>query len=70
MIDESVIARLTRHIATDIHPEAEMTRHLARMGYANTAALINKVSHHAADGEHATLAVMQSFIPSQGNAWA
>ncbi|WKZ87911.1 maltose alpha-D-glucosyltransferase [Ralstonia pickettii] len=69
VIGESVIVKLIRRIATGIHPEVEMTRHLTRVGYANTAALIGEVSHHAADGERATLAVMQSFVPNQGDAW-
>ncbi|CAJ0789487.1 Glucosamine kinase [Ralstonia psammae] len=69
VIGESVIVKLIRRIATGVHPEVEMTRHLTRVGYANTAALIGEVSHHAADGERATLAVMQSFVPNQGDAW-
>ncbi|MFT0736302.1 maltose alpha-D-glucosyltransferase [Ralstonia wenshanensis] len=69
VIGESVIVKLIRRIATGIHPEVEMTRHLTRVGYANTAALIGEVSHHAADGERSTLAVMQSFVPNQGDAW-
>jgi len=69
VIGESVIVKLIRRIATGIHPEVEMTRHLTRVGYANTAALVGEVSHHSADGERATLAVMQSFVPNQGDAW-
>ena len=69
VIGESVIVKLIRRIATGIHPEVEMTRHLTRVGYANTAPLIGEISHHAANGERATLAVMQSFVPNQGDAW-
>jgi maltose alpha-D-glucosyltransferase/alpha-amylase len=69
VIGESVIVKLIRRIAPGVHPEVEMTRHLTRVGYANTAALIGEIAHVGADGERATLAVMQSFVPNQGDAW-
>ncbi|WP_042551154.1 putative maltokinase, partial [Ralstonia solanacearum] len=69
VIGESVIVKLFRRVAAGVHPEMEMTRHLTRIGYANTAALIGEIAHESAGGERSTLAVVQSFVPNQGDAW-
>ncbi|MHC6086236.1 maltose alpha-D-glucosyltransferase [Ralstonia solanacearum] len=69
VIGESVIVKLFRRVVAGVHPEMEMTRHLTRIGYANTAALIGEIAHESAGGERSTLAVVQSFVPNQGDAW-
>ncbi|QUP56186.1 maltose alpha-D-glucosyltransferase (plasmid) [Ralstonia syzygii] len=69
VIGESIIVKLIRRVAAGVHPEVEMTRHLTRIGYANTAALIGEIAHVSAAGERSTLAVIQSFVPNQGDAW-
>ncbi|AXW63665.1 maltose alpha-D-glucosyltransferase (plasmid) [Ralstonia solanacearum] len=69
VIGESIIVKLIRRVAAGVHPEVEMTRHLTRIGYVNTAALIGEIAHVSAAGERSTLAVIQSFVPNQGDAW-
>jgi len=69
VIGETVIVKLIRRVVSGIHPEVEMTRYVTRIGYANTAALIGEIAHAGAEGERATLAILQRFVPNQGNAW-
>ncbi|WP_052321495.1 maltose alpha-D-glucosyltransferase [Ralstonia sp. A12] len=69
VIDDVVIVKLMRRVCPGTHPEAEMTRHLTRAGYTNTAALIGEITHAGPVGEPATLAVLQRYVPNQGNAW-
>src|SRR5690606_25827059 len=39
VIDSKVVLKLVRRVADGVHPEAEMTRRLTQLGYANTPAL-------------------------------
>ena len=63
------IVKLIRRVVSGIHPEAEMTRHLTALGYANTAPLLGEVVRVDADGTPNTLAIVQGVIPNQGDAW-
>jgi maltose alpha-D-glucosyltransferase/alpha-amylase len=69
VIDDRVTVKLMRRVWPGTQPEAEMSRHLTRAGYANTAALIGEITHAGPVGEPATLAVLQRYVPNQGNAW-
>ncbi len=63
------IVKLIRRIVPGIHPEAEMTRHLTGVGFANTAPLLGEIVRYAADGTPYTLAIAQGVIANQGDAW-
>ena len=63
------IVKLIRRVVPGIHPEAEMTRHLTAVGYANTAPLLGEVVRVDADGTPNTLAIVQGVIQNQGDAW-
>jgi maltose alpha-D-glucosyltransferase/alpha-amylase len=68
LIGEFAVLKLVRRIREGLHPEAEMTRHLTRIGYANSPPLLGEVVRMAADGPH-TLAIVQGFLRNQGDAW-
>jgi len=63
------VLKLVRRVAPGVHPEAEMTRHLTRLGYANTAALLGEVRRVDAEGVPGTLALLHAYVPNQGDAW-
>ncbi|MFW6072901.1 maltose alpha-D-glucosyltransferase [uncultured Ralstonia sp.] len=69
VIDEAVVVKLIRRVSAGTHPEVEMTRHLTRAGYVHTAALIGEIVHEGAGSEPTTLAVLQRYVPNQGDAW-
>jgi maltose alpha-D-glucosyltransferase/alpha-amylase len=52
-----------------VHPEAEMSRYLTQLGYANTAPLYGEVVRVDPAGVPHTLAILQGFIDNQGDAW-
>jgi maltose alpha-D-glucosyltransferase/alpha-amylase len=69
MVGDNGILKLVRHIVPGIHPEAEMARHLTRLGYANSAALLGELIRVDADGMPHTLALLYTRVNNQGDAW-
>ena len=69
IVGNLAMVKLIRRIVPGIHPEAEMTRHLTSIGYANTAPLLGEVVRVSADDTPHTLAIVQGVIQNQGDAW-
>ncbi|MGN6317740.1 maltose alpha-D-glucosyltransferase [Trinickia sp.] len=69
IIGERAVLKLVRRLIGGIHPEAEMSRHLTEIGYANTAPLYGEVVRVDPQGVPHTLALLQGFIDNQGDAW-
>jgi len=65
----AAILKLVRRVAPGVHPEAEMTRHLTRLGYGNIAALLGEVRRVDAAGVPHTLALLHANVANQGDAW-
>jgi maltose alpha-D-glucosyltransferase/alpha-amylase len=68
-VDDAVVLKIFRHIATGEHPEAEMGRYLTANNFANSPALLGEVSRIDPDGQRHALAVAQAFVRNQGDAW-
>ncbi|MET0314522.1 MAG: maltose alpha-D-glucosyltransferase [Hansschlegelia sp.] len=66
---DAMMIKLLRKIATGVHPEAEMGRYLTEQGYANAAPFLGEMVRLGADGERATLAIVQGYVSNQGDAW-
>jgi len=64
-----MMLKLLRHIVPGVHPEAEMTRRLTEVGYANGAPLLGEIQRVDEDGTPHTLALMHQMITNQGDAW-
>ncbi|MFN7103577.1 MAG: putative maltokinase, partial [Pseudorhizobium sp.] len=69
IIGEKAMIKLIRKIFPGTHPEVEMTRHLTKVGYQNTAPLLGEVARTAPDGSRYTLIIVQGMIRNQGDAW-
>ncbi len=69
IVGSVAMVKLIRRVVTGIHPEAEMTRQLTKVGYRNSAQLLGEVIRVSADGQPHTLIIVQSNIPNQGDAW-
>ena len=69
LVGNLAVVKLIRRIVPGLHPEAEMTRYLTAVGYANAAPLLGEVVRFAKDGTPHTLAIVQGVIPNQGDAW-
>jgi maltose alpha-D-glucosyltransferase/alpha-amylase len=67
---EHMVLKLYRRLQSGIHPEIEVGRFLTEVAnYANTPPLFGVVEHLAKDGPPTALAVLQGFVPNQGDAW-
>ncbi|MGG1949112.1 maltose alpha-D-glucosyltransferase [Trinickia sp. NRRL B-1857] len=69
IIAERAVLKLVRRLIGGVHPEAEMSRHLTEIGYANTAPLFGEVVRVDPQGVPHTLSLLQGFIENQGDAW-
>jgi maltose alpha-D-glucosyltransferase/alpha-amylase len=69
VIGDQVVLKLVRRLVGGIHPEAEMSRYLTKLGYANTGPLFGEVVRVDPEGVPHTLCILQGFIDNQGDAW-
>ena len=69
VIGDAIVLKLVRKVAHGVHPEAEMSRYLTRIGYPNTATLAGEVVHVDPDGTPHTVAILQRYVDNQGDAW-
>jgi maltose alpha-D-glucosyltransferase/alpha-amylase len=69
VIGDQVVLKLVRRLVGGIHPEAEMSRYLTKLGYANTGPLFGEVVRVDPQNVPHTLAILQGFIDNQGDAW-
>jgi maltose alpha-D-glucosyltransferase / alpha-amylase len=69
IVDDAVMLKIFRRVAAGHHPEAEMGRYLTLHGFTNSPLLLGEVVRIDEQGERHSLAVAQSFIRNQGDAW-
>jgi maltose alpha-D-glucosyltransferase/alpha-amylase len=69
-LGDAAVMKLVRHVVPGVHPEAEMTRHLARAGYTNSAALLGELVRINGDGTPHTLALLHARVSNQGDGWS
>ncbi|KQP07196.1 alpha-amylase [Methylobacterium sp. Leaf99] len=69
-IGSKMMLKLLRRLQTGVHPEIEVGRFLTETAYFNnTPALLGVVEHVDPDGVRTAVAVLQKFVPNQGDAW-
>jgi maltose alpha-D-glucosyltransferase/alpha-amylase len=70
MLGEQMVLKLYRRLQPGAHPEVEVGRFLTEVaGFQNTPATLGSVEHEAKDGTPMALAVLQTFVRNQGDAW-
>ncbi|MFX1737777.1 maltose alpha-D-glucosyltransferase [Paraburkholderia sp. A1RI_3L] len=69
VIADTAVLKLVRRLMPGVHPEAEMSRYLTHVGYANTPPLYGEVVRVDPQGVPHTLAILQGYIDNQGDAW-
>jgi maltose alpha-D-glucosyltransferase/alpha-amylase len=70
IVDDAVMLKIFRRVTAGHHPEAEMSRYLTQHGFSNSPLLLGEVVRIDEQGERHSMAVAQSFIRNQGDAWA
>ncbi|KQT86517.1 alpha-amylase [Methylobacterium sp. Leaf469] len=69
-IGSKMMLKLLRRLQTGVHPEIEVGRFLTETAhFSNTPALLGVVEHVDPDGVRTAIAVLQKFVPNQGDAW-
>ena len=71
LVEDCLVLKIYRRIATGVHPDVEMGRFLTEVaGFANAPALLGTVELVDAKGVPAALACMHAFIRNQGDGWS
>jgi trehalose synthase-fused probable maltokinase len=68
VIDERLALKVYRRIEAGMNPELEILRFLTERGFEHIAALEGYISYEGRPLE-ATLAILQQFVPSNGDGW-
>jgi maltose alpha-D-glucosyltransferase/alpha-amylase len=66
---ERVLAKFLRHINEGVNPEWEIGATLTDAGFAHAPTVLGALEYRRADRPPITLAVLQTFVPNDGNAW-
>jgi maltose alpha-D-glucosyltransferase/alpha-amylase len=63
------ILKLFRRLQDGINPDLEIGRFLTEKGFAHIPAVAGALEYQAGRQEPRTLAILQEFVPNQGDAW-
>lgn len=66
---ERAILKLYRRLEDGINPDLEIGRHLTEQRFPHVPPLLGAIEYRRGTEEPATLAVLQGFVPNQGDAW-
>ena len=66
---DRVIMKLYRRVEPGVNPELEIGRTLTSRGFRHSPAVVGALEYTHEGDEPITLALAQTFVPNQGNAW-
>jgi maltose alpha-D-glucosyltransferase/alpha-amylase len=66
---ERLILKLFRRVEDGLHPDLEMSRFLTDVGFPNIAPVAGAAMYRRDRGRTAALAMLQAYVPNQGDAW-
>lgn len=70
VLANQIALKIYRRLHSGVDPEVEIGRFLTDVAhFANTPPLLGTVEHIGCDGAKTTLAILQTFVRSQGDAW-
>lgn len=71
LISKKMVLKAYRKLERGIHPELEMGRYLTDVAhYRNTPPLLGSIEQLDSEQQPTALAVLQGFVPNQGDGWA
>ena len=71
LFDNSFFLKLYRRMEEGVHPELEIGRFLSeRIRFEHVAPLVGALEYRRTGGEPVSLAILQGFVQSQGDAWS
>ncbi len=69
VLGDQAVVKLLRRLQPGIHPEAEVTRYLCKLGYENVPPFLGEARRIEPDGTSYTLMLAQGFVRNQGDGW-
>jgi maltose alpha-D-glucosyltransferase/alpha-amylase len=66
---QKVILKLYRRLESGTSLDLEIGRYLSEAGYRHTPAVLGAIEYQAPAQEPRTLAILQEFVPNEGDAW-
>jgi len=69
VLGDRLILKLYRLMEPGENPDLEVGAYLTDAGFADTPAVIGALHYHAPDGQRSTVAMLQTYVPSAGDAW-
>ncbi|WP_225784193.1 maltose alpha-D-glucosyltransferase [Xenophilus sp. Marseille-Q4582] len=70
ILGDQLFLKCYRHVREGINPELEVGRFLTDQArFANCVPVAGAVEYHGRDGTQCTLALLQAYVPNQGDAW-
>jgi maltose alpha-D-glucosyltransferase/alpha-amylase len=69
MFEDRWILKLYRRLEAGVNLDREIGRALTGAGFRHTPALVGALEYRAPRAEPATIAVLQAFVPNEGDAW-
>jgi maltose alpha-D-glucosyltransferase/alpha-amylase len=67
---EQFILKVIRRLDTGINPDLEIGLFLTEMGFQHIPAVAGAIEYSAGQGEPMTLAILEQFVPNEGDAWS
>ncbi len=70
LYDNTYILKCYRKLEAGINPDSEIIAYLSdKKGFSNIAPFVGHIEYHLPYREKTSIALMQKFIPNQGDAW-
>ncbi len=66
---DRLIMKLFRRVQGGVNPDLEIGQFLTEHGYFNSPPVAGSLELSSGDAEPGTLAILQGFVPNQGDAW-
>ena len=70
LFDRSVVLKLYRRLDDGLSLDVEVGQFLGEHGFRHTPAVVGSLSYARDDAPVRTLAVLQEFVPNEGDAWS
>jgi maltose alpha-D-glucosyltransferase/alpha-amylase len=65
-----LMLKVFRRVEPGVNPDLELGRLLTHRGFPHAPAVLGAIEYQARNGEPTTLAVLQAFVPHQGDGWS
>ncbi len=70
VLGDRLILKAYRHVEPGINPDVEIGSLLTEIDFAHIPAVAGSLEYRPASAEPITVAILQSFVPNRGDAWA